>query len=208
MSRSDLAYDRKTKVVDAPAGPMDATRVVNALQRNPQLLFDVAKRLVGAKVLGPWLKGSHFGQNPVWFRLNVQGKQVLKVERAASEDRGWLARKAQGGTVALLDSQITAQLVSDVLAVRAGWVLPDPPGYSIAVPRIQADNSTEFKDLDDRSWGRLWHVRDPEPNLTGWRWQTDRMSGKEDTRFEARKMLKGTLMAEYVVLLSADVTGL
>lgn len=132
------------QVEPAPAGPMNPDRVINALQRNPQLLFDVAKRLAGARALGPWEKSKFSHQ---WTRVNHHGKIKTEVTKLASD--GWRLRKTDGGYVHKVRDASIAMALSDHLWRKAGWVLLGPNNGARFAWVDQPDyQSCKLRDID------------------------------------------------------------
>jgi hypothetical protein len=140
------ADDRKTRLRASPAVPVDSDRVVNALQRNPALLFDVAKRLVGARVLGPWEQNKYSGK---WSRQTIHGKTKCEVEKLASS--GFRLTKREGGFVNKVAEVSDTKALSDYLWQQAGWVLLEPvmaDGFAYTVA-AKTHGQWELYDLDD-----------------------------------------------------------
>ena len=131
---------------------MDSSRVVNALQRDPDLLFAVAAKLAGARILGPW---QYVGDRKMVRKL-PNGKVKATVERPTLAEHGWLVRKPDGGLVRRVAlSDIAMQLADDIWR-RAGWVpIESKCQHRFVFATGNTSQGLSFRDLDGTEVGSI-----------------------------------------------------
>jgi hypothetical protein len=192
---------------------VDASRVLRALEREPDLLFEVAARLAGVQMLSPWT------ERPLrrWERFTPTGKVILRVDKLARPGDLWRIDRPNGGYIGKLPGLDTAKALSDYLARGMGWSLigedysqgkqfavwhpglpvPPPVGTGIA------------KTLGGRSVGSVTH----DPQARQYRWQVNPDGVDSGTGFAADHEaafcdLKDALAEYGYTLLPPDVSGL
>jgi len=130
---------------------VDATRLINALQRDPALLYEVGKRIVGARILGPWEP-----RHSSMVRRNLGGTVKLNVEKSARSGE-WLAGNLMTGSgMARLPSMHVAQVLADHYARIRGWAVVEP--VTLATPIL----------LPWATATRTWHYYTLAGNEVAW----------------------------------------
>jgi hypothetical protein len=185
--------DREARMDRLSQKPMDATRVMTALRKRPDLMWEVAQGLHEFPILGPWQRGHPTATNVIVCRLRPDGRIVAQV----CEGAGWGHWKGYALSNDVKERGIALGLLManiDEFLFQTHFVLVRPEPY-VAEPwqfALDRDNGTfevRFKEGDDPRELALICQRD-----NGYGWYS--CMGDErivETKEEARERCDGIL---------------